>query len=289
MTGLFGDSSDPSARLRSEAPDESRIWAPDEFDPLSPMPAVGADQAAAWLRRLAAGAYATLAILPLSLGGAVAEWLLGIAHPAVAFGIEPILAAAAAVCAWLLTCGEPHNLAWLRLRRWMVRIGALLGLAHWYLVLSVGGALPHIAGMDPYHLAGAVLAANLGGALCALVALWYSRELARRLGDVTLRKNLTVVLWVVTVLAVFGALSLGSHWQAAVSGTVRKLQAAFTRPHVAPAPLDLGVSAGFLACLFGYFGWLLWRLGRGLREAAASGAADEAGTDAQSWTSEEPS
>ncbi|MBS3733939.1 MAG: hypothetical protein KGY99_03325 [Phycisphaerae bacterium] len=271
MASPFDQNPDPSDLLHTDP-----FLDPDALDeqdgrPLRPMPAASPREAAAWLRRLAIGAWGYLALMPVVVVGMVAEWMLGVAHPAAAYGTRPFTAVIALAAAWLLTMNEPKSRGWMRLRRWVVRLGAMLELTTWYLYLAIAGAAPVHQQINPYTLAAVYLGAKLTGGLCLLVELSYLRALARRLGDVVLRKNFTVLLWTIGILTAlgFGLIHLWN-WPTEVANIVDAAREAHSQPHVPPGMRDIAFPLGLIAALSSYFGWLMWRLGRRMRDAAAA-------------------
>ena len=174
---------------------------------LFPAPSAGGELVVRWLRRVRLGAILGLAVsayyvVSLLLGG------IGIIPGRrLLNAVSCLLVIVGAIGVWMLVTAEPQNRGWLRLHRWVLRSAAvvivtLCGIS--LITFSLLGGPPESAkGDDVWQIGIGMICLSLW-----MLLDWYLRTLSQRLGDTTLRKNFTVLLWLSAIFLALGVLAV---------------------------------------------------------------------------------
>lgn len=224
-----------------------------------PAPAGSPETVAAWLERIRVGAIFGLAFVicramfvSLLLFGVVMNGPWGNT-------ITRLTEIIGCIAVWLIVSQEPLNKRWQWLLRWVLRIASVL-----MTILCVASIVTYtffrsLPETRAYGQNTTVLFWILASAL-RLMLYWYLRALAERLNDQILRKNFTVIIWIIAIMLALGLLVL------AATGHMSQRTGTATIPRDAET---VGLSdklPGFslYMAFYAWMGWLMWRLSRRL-------------------------
>ena len=233
-----------------------------------PVPSAGPEEVAHWLRKMRIGALCGLAVV---ISHAV-YWVLGTVgiapSPGLANTIACMIASAGGLGVWLLVAAEPHNRKWLWPCRWALRLAAGT-----LIVLCVAPiVLTEYYRNLPEQTTDDILSQSMGWVVGGgwLIFYWYLKELSHRLGDRALRKNFTVLFWIISVVLFLSLATLtcdrpvddgnSQSPSATVSGE------ASTSDSGGASQMILMFAIWIAYCI--WEGWLMWRLSKRLHQAA---------------------
>jgi len=237
----------------------------------SPVPSADPARVARWLERVRLGALCGLGVAiccATQLAVYTVLWVAGVTPwPRPSYAVAYAIGIVEGVVAWVLVSSEPRNLRWLWPWRWILRLAAATIVLSCAVFMVAYGFFwpvpPKSTGAD-----GVWERAWMYGTVgCWMLFFWYLKKLAHRLGDVGLRRNFNVLVWMLGVLLLIGLLVLTCNAQA----HDECVESASEPPPAKANPRPDGSAVmpiGFRMALYTWMGWLMWRLSRRLKRAA---------------------
>lgn len=235
--------------------------------PLVPMPEANSPLVVGWLARVRLGCILALIVVMCYAAFLVVGILGVVLGPQTQNAAACVIAIVGAVSVWLLVSPEPRNWKWLWLPRWILRIAAVVLIGLCAASMLIFGILPLLPEVGQPDATWSRLAPAITMSLWFCLD-WYLRRLAQRLGDSTLRKNFSVLMWIAAVAAVLGLLVFAcSEMDSGMNSQARVTTP--TNANEKTVTVGERVFAYMVYVLFyAWTGWLMWRLSRRLRSAA---------------------